>query len=87
MFPYYAVFDRSAGTAHLELGRATVLGGPDSVGPAIAVTVAVTFSLFASLLYLVYLRQARISAEEWLKANEHVLFSHAKSIKSPEDIL
>ena len=44
-------------------------------------------SLFAVLIYLIKLRRDRIRAEEWLERNDAVLFSHAKNIKTPEEIL
>jgi len=43
--------------------------------------------LLVLLGYLIFLRQSRLSAEDWLEANHHMLFSHAKGIKPEEDIL
>ena len=71
----------------MELGNATELGGPKQFGVLLAVSCSIVLFLFVLLVYLVYLRRIRIKAEEWLKEHEHILFSHAKNIKSPEEIL
>lgn len=43
--------------------------------------------LLVLLGYLILLRAQRLSAEEWLENNSHILFTHAKKIKADEDIL
>ena len=39
------------------------------------------------LIYLIYLRSTRLSAEDWLEKNHNILFSHAASILSEDRIL
>ena len=39
------------------------------------------------VIYLIFLRYTRIQAEEWLKANKKILFSHAADLKTEEEIL
>jgi len=39
------------------------------------------------LIYLIYLRRARIQAEEWLELNKNTLFSQHSNLKTEEEIL
>ena len=86
-FPVYAVFDRTANTAVIELGNASSIGGKGTLGVQIAISVAIVIILFVMLVYLIYLRRNRIKAEEWLEQNKATLFSHAANLKSEEEIL
>ena len=86
-FPVYAVFDRDANTAVIELGNASSIGGKGTLGVQIAISVAIVIVLFVMLVYLIYLRRNRIKAEEWLEQNKATLFSHAANLKSEEEIL
>ena len=49
--------------------------------------IALVIFLFAMLIYLIYLRRARIQAEEWLELNKNTLFSQHSNLKSEEEIL
>jgi len=53
----------------------------------IIVIIALVIFLFAMLIYLIYLRRARIQAEEWLELNKNTLFSQHSNLKSEEEIL
>ena len=39
------------------------------------------------LVYLIYLRRARIQAEEWLELHKGTLFSQTANLKTEEEIL
>ena len=86
-FPFYSVFDRATNTAVIELGNVTTLGGSDSLGVQITVSVLIVVILFVMLVYLIVLRRNRIKAEEWLEQNKGTLVSHAANLKTEEEIL
>ena len=86
-FPYYAVFDRANTSAYIQIGSQTATGSSDAQVFQIIVIVALVIFLFAMLIYLIYLRRARIQAEEWLELNKNTLFSQHSNLKSEEEIL
>ena len=86
-FPFYAIFDRETGSAKVELAGASHMGGPDKMGAAIAISIAVLALMLALVIYLIVLRKNRLACEEWLLQNKHILFTHAKNLKSEEEIL
>lgn len=86
-FPFYAVFDRVENRVAMELGNASDMNGAHEMGLQLASSAIIVLGLLILLGYLIYLRKSRIQAEEWLEQHEHILFSHAKNIKSEEDIL
>ena len=86
-FPFYAVFDRETNRVAMELGNAQDLGGEKEMGLQLAASAVIVIGLLVLLGYLIYLRKSRIAAEEWLESHENILFSHAKNIKSEEEIL
>ena len=65
-FPFYAVFDRTDNTAKVRLAGATKMGGPDKMGSAVAISIAVLALIFALIVYLIVLRKNRLACEEWL---------------------
>lgn len=79
-FPFYTVFDRETNTAMIELGGAVARGMDGSNGTAKVIAIGIVVVLAVMLVYLIALRAMRIKAEEWLKANKHVLFSHAANL-------
>ena len=86
-FPFYIVYDRQTNSAMIELGKATELNGPSKVGIEIAIAIVCCGILAVMLTYLIYLRKLRLDAEEWLDNNRKTLFTHAKNLKSDDDIL
>ncbi len=58
--PYYVVYDRNLNTATLELGGQTSQGSSSNLGAQITISVCIVLALFAMLVYLIYLRRARI---------------------------
>jgi len=55
-------------------------------GP-LMIALAIVATLLAMLVYLIALRAIRIKAEAWLEKNRHIIFSHAKNLKSDEELL
>ena len=85
--PYYVVYDRNLNTATLELGGQTSKGSSSNLGAQITISVCIVLALFAMLVYLIYLRRARIQAEEWLELHKNTLFSSTANLKTEEEIL
>ena len=85
-FPYYTVYDREAETATIELGDSQKNNENSSLGAEIAISSTIVIALFAMLVYLIYLRRARIQAEEWLELHKNTLFSQT-AMKTEEEIL
>ena len=86
-FPFYAVYNRADNTAILELGNATQMGGETTFGIHLTLAIVIVIGMFIMLIYLIWLRKQRLTAEEWLDANRAILFSHAAKLKSEEEIL
>ncbi len=58
--PYYVVYDREKNSATVELGGQTSKGSSSNLGAQITISVCIVLALFAMLVYLIYLRRARI---------------------------
>jgi len=86
-FPYFIVYDRDNNQSFAQLGNAveSESGGGNTV--EITVSCCVVAVLFGLLVYLIYLRRARIKAEEWLELNKNLLFSQNAHLKTEEEIL
>jgi len=86
-FPYFAIYDRELETGMFELGGATPKNNAGPQGVAVGISIAVVAIMIVLLLYLIMLRKNRLTAEEWLDAHRKILFTHAKCLKSEDDIL
>ena len=83
-YPFYTVFDRETNTAMIELGGAVPLGKGDQNGVAAVVAIGVVVIIVVMLIYLIALRYSRIRAEQWYKANKHILFCPIAAKLKPE---
>lgn len=70
-----------------ELGGASNRGNAGPQGVGIGIAIAVCAIMVVMLLYLIMLRKDRVKAEEWLEAHHKILFTHARCLKSDDDIL
>ena len=60
------------------------LGKGDQNGVAAVVAIGVVVIILVMLIYLIALRYSRIRAEQWYKANKHILFCPIAAKLKPE---
>ena len=71
----------------MELGNAVPIERSETFGVKLAVSLLIVLALFAMLIYLIYLRRARIQTEEWLELNKNTLFNQKSNLRTEEEIL
>ena len=82
--PFYAVYDREANTAQIELGGAVAMGTSGTNGGAAVVAITIVVVIAVTLIYLIAMRAMRIKAEEWYEANKNVIFCPIAAKLKPE---
>jgi len=86
-FPFYTVYDRQNDSAYMQLGSSVSTNEAEKQVFQVIMIIALVTFLFGMLIYLIYLRRARIQAEEWLELNKNTLFSQHSNLKTEEEIL
>jgi len=71
----------------MELGNSSDMHGDHDQSTALIASFIIVAGLLVLLCYLICLRRSRLNSEEWLEEHKHMLYSHAKNIKSEGDIL
>ena len=69
-FPVYAVFDRTANTAVIELGNASSIGGKGTLGVQIAISVISRFTGIHNVDSTLYLLKCWATAESAFELRE-----------------
>ena len=85
-FPFYAHYDRAAGSATIQIGNASEEGGT-TLGVQFLYSFAVMVVVYAMLVYLIFLRRSKIKAEEWLETHKNTLFNHGSNFKTEEEVI
>ena len=85
-FPFYAIYDRTTGSASIQIGNASEEGGT-TFSLQFFYSFAVVAVIYAMLVYLILLRRSKIKAEEWLETHKNTLFNHGSHFKTEEEVI